>query len=82
LAEVIDRFADFKIVTIHCDDPRGRGPSELTKYAKSENGELVKLKIKRDRATGLQGTTDELPVNDIDIEEVPIEEVIRQIFAR
>ena len=25
---------------------------------------------------------DELPVRDIDIEEVPIEDVIRQIFAR
>jgi ABC-2 type transport system ATP-binding protein len=85
LAEVIDRFADFKIVTIHCDHQRSFFPLNLTKYGEvvEKSPELVRLKIKRDRVIQVcKALLDELPVNDIDIQEVPIEEVIRQIFAR
>jgi ABC-type uncharacterized transport system ATPase subunit len=39
--------------------------------------------VKRDRVIPACKTLlDELPVTDIDIQEVPIEDVIRQIFAR
>jgi ABC-type uncharacterized transport system ATPase subunit len=45
--------------------------------------ESVKLKVKRDRVIPVcKALLDELPVKDIDIQEVPIEEVIRRIFAR
>ena len=45
--------------------------------------DTIKLKIKRDRVIpACKALLDELPVRDIDIEEVPIEDVIRQIFAR
>ncbi len=85
LSEVVDRFADFKLVTIHCDGAEDRSNRSLSKY-----GEVVetlpgsiKLKIKRDRVIpACKALLDELPVRDIDIEEVPIEDVIRQIFAR
>ena len=85
LSEVVDRFANFKLVTIHCDGADGCPYSSLSRY-----GEVVetlpgsiKLKIKRDRVIPACKTLlDELPVRDIDIEEVPIEDVIRQIFAR
>ncbi|MCL4786745.1 MAG: ATP-binding cassette domain-containing protein [Verrucomicrobia bacterium] len=85
LSEVVDRFADFKLVTIHCDGAGARPNRSLSKY-----GEVVetlpgsiKLKIKRDRVIpACKALLDELPVRDIDIEEVPIEDVIRQIFAR
>jgi len=85
LSEIVDRFADFKLVTIHCDGADGRPDGNLAKY-----GEVVetlpgsiKLKIKRDRVIpACKALLDELPVRDIDIEEVPIEDVIRQIFAR
>jgi len=85
LSEVVDRFADFKLVTIHCDGADAGPDGSLIKY-----GEVVeklpgsiKLKIKRDRVIpACKALLDELPVRDIDIEEVPIEEVIRQIFAR
>jgi ABC-type uncharacterized transport system ATPase subunit len=41
------------------------------------------LKVKRDRVIAVcKALLDELPVTDIDIQEVPIEEVIRRIFAR
>jgi ABC-2 type transport system ATP-binding protein len=43
----------------------------------------IKLKVKRDRViAACKALLDELPVDDIDIEEVPIEDVIRQLFAR
>jgi ABC-2 type transport system ATP-binding protein len=85
LSEVVDRFADFKLVTIHCDGANDSNDGNLAKY-----GEIVeklpgsiKLKIKRDRViVACKALLDELPVRDIDIEEVPIEDVIRQIFAR
>jgi ABC-type uncharacterized transport system ATPase subunit len=39
--------------------------------------------VKRDRVIAVcKALLDELPIADIDIQEVPIEEVIRQIFAR
>jgi ABC-2 type transport system ATP-binding protein len=44
---------------------------------------LLRLKVKRDRVTSVcKALLDELPVKDIDIEEVPIEDIIRQIFTR
>ena len=43
----------------------------------------IKLKVKRDRVIAVcKALLDELPVSDIDIQEVPIEDIIRQIFAR
>ena len=43
----------------------------------------IKLKVKRDRVIAVcKALLDDLPVTDIDIQEVPIEDVIRQIFAR
>ncbi len=85
LSEVVDRFADFKLITIQCDGAEGGSDESLKKY-----GELVervpgsiKLKVKRDRVIPVcKALLDELPVRDIDIEEVPIEDVIRQLFAR
>jgi ABC-2 type transport system ATP-binding protein len=49
-----------------------------------EKSELqLKLKVKRDRVTtACKQLLDTLPVKDIDIQEVPIEDIIRQIFAR
>jgi ABC-2 type transport system ATP-binding protein len=44
---------------------------------------MIKLKVKRDRVIPVcKALLDELPVSDIDIQEVPIEDIIRQIFAR
>src|SRR5437867_10999247 len=85
LSAVLDRFADFKIVTIQCDAATHCDAGQLDKY-----GEIVertpnhlKLKVKRDRVIAVcKALLDELPVTDIDIQEVPIEEIIRKIFAR
>lgn len=85
LSDVIDRFADFKIVTIHFASATPVQDSEIEGLGEVvEKAELsLKLKVKRDRVTtACKRLLDTLPVQDIDIEEVPIEDIIRQIFAR
>ena len=85
LSEVVDRFADFKLITIQFEGTATYSAEAVAKY-----GELVEqtpgtltLKVKRDRVIpACKALLDELPVNDIDIQEVPIEDVIRKIFAR
>jgi ABC-2 type transport system ATP-binding protein len=85
LAEVVDRFADFKLITIHCDAAHDRPKESFSQYGELVEQEAGRLrfKVKRDRVIPVcKALLDDLPVTDIDIEEVPIEEVIRQIFAR
>jgi len=85
LSEVLDRFADFKLITLQCEDAKTRSPETLQKYGEvvEHTGGAIKLKVKRDRViTVCKALLDELPISDIDIQEVPIEDVIRQIFAR
>ncbi|MSU20955.1 MAG: ATP-binding cassette domain-containing protein [Pedosphaera sp.] len=85
LAEVLDRFADFKVVTIRCAGGGNCSAADLTKYGEvvEQNAASIRLKVKRDRVIPVcKALLDELPISDIDIQEVPIEDIIRQIFAR
>ena len=85
LSEIIDRFADFKLVTIQCDGAATQPAANLARYGEvvEQADGAIKLKVKRDRVIPVcKALLDELPVTDIDIQEVPIEDVIRQIFAR
>ena len=85
LGEVVDRFADFKLVTIQCENAGTHPAESLSRHGEvvEKTADTIKLKIKRDRVIpACKALLDELPVRDIDIEEVPIEDVIRQIFAR
>jgi ABC-2 type transport system ATP-binding protein len=85
LSEVVDRFADFKLITIQCEGGNVRPAADLARYGEvvERTAGSIKLKVKRDRVIpACKALLDELPVSDIDIEEVPIEDVIRQIFAR
>jgi ABC-2 type transport system ATP-binding protein len=84
LSEVVDRFADSKLVTIRCE-AGANCSSDLGKYGEvvEQTPGTIQLKVKRDRVIPVcKALLDELPVSDIDIQEVPIEEVIRRIFAR
>src|SRR4051794_6049590 len=84
LSEIVDRFADSKLITIHCDGAAGCPKESLAKYGElmEQTADSIKLKVKRDRVIPVcKALLDDLPVSDIDIEEVPIEDVIRQIFA-
>ena len=85
LSEIVDRFADFKLVTIQCENLDKRPAENLARYGEvvEKTPTALTLKVKRDSViTTCKALLDELPVTDIDIQEVPIEDVIRQIFAR
>ena len=85
LSEVLDRFADFKIITIQFVSATNLEASILERFGEVvEKSDLaLKLKVKRERViSACKELLDTLPVQDIDIQEVPIEEIIRKIFAR
>ncbi len=85
LSDIVDRFADSKLVTIQCEAAANCSAEHLAKYGEvvEQNPGSIQLKVKRDRVIPVcKALLDELPVSDIDIQEVPIEEVIRRIFAR
>jgi ABC-2 type transport system ATP-binding protein len=85
LSEVLDRFADFKLITVQCEAAEHCPPQNPAKYGEvvEQTPRSIKLKVKRDRVIPVcKLLLDELPVTDIDIQEVPIENIIRQIFAR
>lgn len=85
LAEVLDRFADFKLITLQCDGGKPCAPETLNRYGEvtDQSAGVIRLKVKRDRVIQVcKALLDELPITDIDIQEVPIEEIIRRIFAR
>ena len=80
-----DRFADFKVITIQFEAATTVDETTLNRLGEvMEKGELtLKLKVKRDRViSACKELLDTLPVQDIDIQEVPIEDIIRQLFAR
>jgi len=85
LSDVLDRFADFKLITIQCEGAASLPSESLRKYGEvvEQGAGSIRLKVKRDRVIATCKTLlDEVPVTDIDIQEVPIEDVIRSIFAR
>jgi ABC-2 type transport system ATP-binding protein len=85
LAEVVDRFADFKLVTVQCAPEASWSGARLAEYGEilEQTPTLIRLKVKRERVIPVcKALLDELPISDIDIQEVPVEEVIRRIFAR
>src|SRR5690349_681026 len=85
LSEILDRFADFKLITIQCEGAANCSAEHLGKYGEivEQKPGTIQLKVKRDRVIAVcKALLDELQVSDIDIQEVPIEEVIRRIFAR
>ncbi len=85
LNEVVDRFADSKLITIQCAGAANCSAEHLGKYGEvaAQTPGSIQLRVKRDRVIPVcKALLDELPVSDIDIQEVPIEEVIRRIFAR
>ncbi len=85
LSDIVDRFADFKLITIQCENPERYPAENLACYGEvtGKTPGSITLKVKRDRVIpACKALLDELPVTDIDIQEIPIEDVIRQIFSR
>src|SRR5262249_21618032 len=68
LSDVLDRFADFKIVTIQCATHEAAPPLPLSKYGDviEHTAGSIRLKVKRDRVIAVcKALLDELPVTDI-----------------
>jgi ABC-2 type transport system ATP-binding protein len=85
LSEIVDRFADFKLVTIQCEKADAYSKEQLARYGEvtEQTATGLTLKVKRDRViTACKDLLDDLPVTDIDIQEIPIEDVIRRIFTK
>ncbi len=85
LSDVVDRFADSKVITIQFEAAARSAAADLSKYGEvvTQSPGSIQLKVKRERVIPVcKALLDDLPVSDIDIQEVPIEEVIRRIFAR
>jgi ABC-2 type transport system ATP-binding protein len=84
LAEILDRFAGFKLVSIQCGPTTPLVGLHLEQYGEvveADHGRVL-IKVPRERViAACKNLLDALPVQDIDIQEVPIEDVIRQIFA-
>ena len=84
LEEVIDRFADHKLITIHTEAASMCPRAQLERYGEvvEQTEGAVRLKVKRERVIPVcKALLDEVPVRDIDIEEVPVEDIIRQLFG-
>ncbi len=83
LSAVVDRFADHKIVTIQWDgvvQQSDRWFGQLGEVVELEEGR-VKLKVSRAKViTACKQLLETIPVSDIDISELPIEEVIGEAF--
>jgi ABC-2 type transport system ATP-binding protein len=85
LSEVLDRFADSKMITIQRAHAADCASEDLRRYGEviEHTAACIKLKVPRDRVIPVcKALLDELPVIDIDIQETPIEDIIRKIFAR
>ncbi len=85
LADVVDRFADSKLLTIQCAPGVDWAEAGVAGYGQvlEQTPTMIRLKVKRERViSACKALLDKLPVSDIDIEELPVEEVIRSIFAR
>jgi ABC-2 type transport system ATP-binding protein len=84
LERVVDRFADSKIITLRTAAAAAASITDLSRYGEvlDRAESQCRLRVKRDQVAEVcKSMLDELPVVDIDIGEVPIEEVIRRLFA-
>jgi ABC-2 type transport system ATP-binding protein len=85
LNDIIDRFADSKLITIQIEPNAAVNRPTLDECGQvmEQKPTEIKLRVKRDRVIAVcKQLLDTLPVKDIDIQEVPIEEIIRQLFAK
>src|SRR5208337_5213731 len=65
LSEVVDRFADSKLVTIQCEAVPARSSEQLANYGEvvQQSPGTIQLKVKRDRVIPVcKALLDELPV--------------------
>lgn len=85
LQNILERFVDFKVVTIRCGnfDPRAWAGRRTQAEVMEATPGLLRLRVKRDQVVNTcKRLLDEFPVEDLDIKEVPMEDVIHQLFTQ
>ena len=83
LSGIIDRFSSYKIVTLLFAEDRM--PTDLTQYGEAieVEGPKAKLRIQRNRvAEALAKVLAHHEIEDVSVEEPPLEEVIADVFAQ
>ena len=84
LQGILNQFVDEKRINILIENPPETLPDTYQKIGQIESYTDGKLQIRVKRKEVIQASKallDMLPVADLNIEEVPVEEVIRQIYA-
>lgn len=85
LSEVVDRFANHKIVTIQWEGDIGQTSAWFSELGDVVELDSTRVKLKVLRANVISACKqllEVIPVSDIDISEVPIEEIMEEAFRR
>lgn len=83
LQDIIDKYAEGKIVTLELTEKVDK--EKVAKFGKIDKWEypLVMLKVDRDKAAKIAASAlAELPIGDVNIEEPPIEAIVRRLFSQ
>jgi len=81
LDEIIDRFSDYKIIGLTFEKEAERDLSEFGEILE-QTPVSVQLKVRRAKVTDTcRRLLEACHVSDINVQEVPVEEVIRQLFG-
>jgi ABC-2 type transport system ATP-binding protein len=81
LAEIVDRFSGYKILTLTFEK---EGTRDLSAFGEiiEQTPVSVQLKVPRAKVTETcRRVLDACDVSDINVQEVPVEDVIRQLFG-
>lgn len=82
LSEIVNRFADSKLIHFQCSDEPSTGAMERFGSVLENQGGRVRLKVSRNHVLKVcKQLLEEVPIIDLNIEEIPIDDVIREIFA-
>ena len=84
LSGIVDRFSTDKIITLELADGQGVDEQELSRYGRLVEKKLPRIKLRVDRrevTQVLSAILDRHVIEDISVEDPPLEEVIAQAFA-
>jgi ABC-2 type transport system ATP-binding protein len=83
LAGIIDQFSGTKLVTLELGE--GQGTEGLERFGAIQSIEMPRVKLKCERAkisATLAGVLEAYKINDVAVEDPPLEEVIAGLFAQ
>ncbi|MEM9186413.1 MAG: ABC transporter ATP-binding protein [Planctomycetota bacterium] len=87
LEGIIDRFSGHKVLTLQlaeADLPGGEAPADIARFGEVLDFQPPKVKLKVERtviADVLAGALDKYSVEDVSVEDPPLEEVIAEMFS-